>query len=285
MDERQTKIRAGAGLEESRINQDFIEFISKWSTPVLWLLVLVGGAWWGMRYLKERRIARIDAAFTSLNETLAGGNPSPQSLRAIATEYEGVRSVSDFAMLRACDIYLRAAIAGVEPGAEIDRATGLPANESDRLDADGVARVLSQARDLARSVIGSASKDEGKKLIEAQAWLRLAAAQEGLGSEGDAKASYDAAASAARAAGAPALALFAEGRKDAARVAGLPSGADLAPLPGEEPAPEPTEPTTAAPDGEDQDATPAADEPAPASDATPTDAPATADPAGESPAS
>ena len=35
MDERQTQIRQGAGLEESRINTEFLDFLNKWSSPVL----------------------------------------------------------------------------------------------------------------------------------------------------------------------------------------------------------------------------------------------------------
>jgi hypothetical protein len=238
MDDRQTQIRSGAGLEESRLNQDFIDFLKKWSTPVLWLIVLIGAAWWGLRYLKEQRIAKVDNAFASLNEASSGGNPSPASLRTIAADYAGVRSVSELALLQTVDIYLRAAIAGVEPGAEIDPATGQPVNEGDVLDADRVRGYLSQARDMSRGVADSTAGQAGKELLNLQAWMRLGASQEGLGSVEDAKSSYERAAAVAREGGFPELVLLAEARRDAAgdgvAVEALPSEQSLAPLPGEQ---------------------------------------------------
>ncbi len=42
MDERQQQIKSGAGLEESRINEDFKDFLEKWG---FWLLLAVGVLW------------------------------------------------------------------------------------------------------------------------------------------------------------------------------------------------------------------------------------------------
>ncbi len=243
MDDRQTQIRSGAGLEESRLNEDFIEFLKKWSTPVLWLIVIVGAAWWGLRYLKEQRITKRDNAFATLNEAVSGGNPSPSSLRTIAADYSGVGSVSELALLQTVDIYLAAAITGVEPGAEIDPLTGVPSNETDLLDGEQITSYLSQARDLSRGVIDSTAGVAGRELLNHQAWMRLGAAQEGLGSIEDAKASYGRAADAARGGGYPALAAVADARAAAAgsvTLGSLPSRDELASLPGEEQADLPT---------------------------------------------
>lgn len=238
MDDRQTQIRSGAGLEESRLNQEFIDFLKKWSTPVLWLILIIGAAWWGLRYLKEQRIAKVDNAFATYNEALAGGNPSPSSLRTIADTFSGVESVPELALLQTVDIYLRAAISGMEPGAETDPATGVPVNETDLLDEQSVTSYLSQARDISRGVADSTAGVSGRELINHQAWMRVGAAQEGLGSPEDAKASYERAAQVATSGGFPALAALAESRRDAAgnneSVAALPSEAELVPLPGEQ---------------------------------------------------
>lgn len=278
MDDRQTQIRSGAGLDESRINQDFLDFLSKWSTPVLWLLVLVGGAWWGLRFLKERRIERVNQAFAQLTEATSGGNPSPATLRTIATEFGGVESVSELALLSTADIYLRSAIAGVEPGSEIDPATGRPVSEDDVLDESRAKSYLSQAADMARQVIDSVGNDQAKQLIAMEGWMRLAAAQEGLGSLDEARSSYTNASAAAAAGGYPALAKMAEQRAEAVgsidTTAVLPSRDALVPLPGEEPAPaavtDPPADTGDASgadpepeaDAEGDDKSPAADEPA-----------------------
>ena len=45
MEERQTQIREGAGLEESKLNVEFIDWLQRWSTPIL---LLVAGAALGM---------------------------------------------------------------------------------------------------------------------------------------------------------------------------------------------------------------------------------------------
>lgn len=238
MDERQTQIRQGAGLEESRINTDLIDFLNKWSSPVLIVIGLIGLGWAGLRYMERARIAKINNAYAAYEGAMAGGSPSPASLRNIATEFDGVGSVSEMALLRTVDIYLRAAIAGIEPGAEIDPVTGRPAQESDVLDAERTRNYLSQARDLAASVVASTEGEDGKGLLRIQALMRLGAAREGLGSIEEAKSAYASAAQAATAAGFPELAIVAESRAEAAdglaEVPTLPSRADLAPLPGDE---------------------------------------------------
>jgi hypothetical protein len=240
MDERQTKIREGAGLEESRINTDLIDFLNKWSSPVLIVIGLVGLGWAGMRYLERSRVARTNDAFAAYEGAISGGTPSPASLRTIAADFGGVGSIAELALLRTVDVYLRAAISRVEPGAEIDPTTGSPRQDTDVLDDERVTSYLAQARDLSRQVAQSTAAAEGKALLHIHALMRLGASLEGLGSLGEAKAEYERAAVAATAAEFPELALVAQRRAAAtdALEAGspaLPSRADLAPLPGEEP--------------------------------------------------
>lgn len=244
MDERQTKIREGAGLEESRINTELIDFLNKWSSPVLIVIGLIGLGWFGWNYLERSKVAKQNNAFAAFEDAVAGENPAPTSLRGVALEYAGVGSVAELALLRTVDIYLRAAITGVEPGAQIDPATGQPEDERDVLDGDGVRGYLSQARDLSRQVAESTRDRPGRELIQVQAQIRLGAALEGLGSVDEARSAYSSAAGVARAAGFPALARLAERRAEladrlGAGMASLPSRAALAPLPGEEPMDEP----------------------------------------------
>lgn len=238
MDERQTQIRQGAGLEESRINTDLIDFLNKWSSPVLIVIGLIGLGWAGLRYMERARVAKIDNAYAAYEGAMAGGSPAPASLRNIAEEFGGVGSVAEMALLRTVDVYLRAAISGIEPGAELDSLTGRPANPDDVLDEARAQSYLTQARDLAGSVVASTEGDEGKALLRVQALMRLGAAREGLGSIEEAKAAYQLAAGTASGAGFRELAVVAEARAAAAdrlgEVPALPSRADLAPLPGDE---------------------------------------------------
>lgn len=210
MDERQTQIRQGAGLEESRINTEFIDFLNKWSSPVLIVIGLIGLGWFGLNYLEKTRMARKNDAFAAYEGAVSGGTPSPASLRNIAGEYAGVGAVGELALLRTVDLYLRAAIAGVEPGAEIDPATGFPVNETDRLDDERTKSYLSQARDLSRQIVEAVGENEGGRLLLVQALMRMGAAEEGLGQIDQAKASYARAAEVARAAGFPELGTVAD---------------------------------------------------------------------------
>ena len=126
MDDRQTEIRAGAGLEDSRINKEFIDFLNKWSSPVILVFAIAALAWAGLRWMEQKKVEKIDRAFGDLQAATMGGNPSPASLNVLAETYAGVRSVPVIAKLTTTDLYLTAYLRGVQPGSEISRLTGEP---------------------------------------------------------------------------------------------------------------------------------------------------------------
>lgn len=237
MDDRQTQIREGAGLEESRINRDLIDFLNKWSSPVLFLLAGLAAAWWGMQQLEKRKIAKIDRAFSDLDTAFVGGNPSPDSLQTLATEYEGVRAVPEMALLTTTDIYLGAFIRGVEPGAQLDRVTGLPVDEADKLDETQRGAYLNSAGDLAQRVVTMTKDNDAKAMLTVQALVRLAVVSEGKRDFAGAQAHYTRAAEIAESNGFPILAQFATNRaaqvESLEEIDELPSRDQLTALPGE----------------------------------------------------
>lgn len=179
MDDRQSGIKEGAGLEDSRVNQEFIDFLNKWSSPVIMTLAVAALIWAGLQYLERQRIAKIDQAFSELASATQGGNPSPASLKTLAAEYKGIRAVPELALLTTTELYLNAFVVGFEPGAQINQATGLPENESDILDDNQRQVYLEQAGQLAQQVLDIAAGVEGKELIAMQAMSRLATVEEG----------------------------------------------------------------------------------------------------------
>ncbi len=179
MDDRQTDIRAGAGLENSRINQEFVDFLNKWSSPVLITLAVAAGVWWLLQYMERRENARIDQAFSELQAATAGGNPSPSSLTTIANDYSGVRSVPELAKLTATDIYLRAFTIGTEPGAQFDPMTRRVLNPDDVLTPERRSQYLALAEATANEVLSDSKDKPSKALFAMQALTRLAAVQEG----------------------------------------------------------------------------------------------------------
>ncbi|MEM9559988.1 MAG: hypothetical protein AAF995_06735 [Planctomycetota bacterium] len=173
MDDRQTKITEGAGREESRINEELLDFLNKWSTPVLLVIVVIAGAWFAWQRIQQARIDKINDAFGQLEAAMGGGNPSPDALRQVANSFEGVRGVAPMARLTTADLYLRAAMTRLRPGAVLG-PDGQPTNADDNLDDEGVARFLDDAGRLYRDVLTETEGDPGK-------WLLTSSAQFGLG--------------------------------------------------------------------------------------------------------
>ena len=58
------ELKEGAGLEDSRINQDFVDFIRKWSTPLLMVAAAIAIGYFLYNKRIEARQAHIDEAFT-----------------------------------------------------------------------------------------------------------------------------------------------------------------------------------------------------------------------------
>jgi hypothetical protein len=252
VDERQTKIKEGAGLEESRINQDFLDFLQKWSTPVLILIVIVSGGWTAMRLLEQRRVETANNAFNEYEAVATARDPLPASLRSVADSYEGVRSVSALARLRLGDVHLSAARRGLEPAAPLD-SQGNPENEADVLDEAGREDHLSRAASAYEAVLAETRSKPAKAILAVNALFGLAAVAESRGDMDGARARYEEAATAAKAAGLTGLPEIAQARIDSLgelpERPELPTRAELPVLPGfpapdaPTPAPTPVVPT------------------------------------------
>ncbi|GJM20024.1 MAG: hypothetical protein DHS20C14_22370 [Phycisphaeraceae bacterium] len=180
MDERQAQIKEGAGLEESRINQDFVDFISKWSTPVLFLLALAMLGWWGYGKLQQMKEAHVAEAFGAYNAAIAGDNPSPDSLRRVADEYADVPGLAAMARLRAAEVYLESVWLGTQPGAELT-PSGALLNAEDALTDEDTENFLAAADEEYRKVLDAAEKDDRYVHALSAMWGRAAVA----GSRGD----------------------------------------------------------------------------------------------------
>lgn len=192
MDERQTKITEGAGLEESRINQDLLDFLNKWSGPVLILVALVVLGMWGKRWLDAKHAAYVDEAFSAYTAAISGGNPSPESLRQVADDYHDVGGVADMARATTADLYLEAAWLGLRPGATIN-PDGSPNDEADVLTDQQVQEYLASARDLYQQVLDSAEPG-GRSLLAVKAAWGLGAVAASSGDAEGATRSYERAA-------------------------------------------------------------------------------------------
>ncbi len=184
MDERQTQIKEGAGLEESRVNQELVDFLQKWSTPVLLIIAIVSGGYFLYNQYEVRKLRKKDNAFAQLGNIESSSSPSVFSLTAIADEFDGVASVSELALLRAAEIHLNAVRSGLDPSA---------ADASDpeaALSDDDIAFHREQAGGLYQRVASRVAGDPKRGLFAINAAFGLAAVAESAGENELAKERY-----------------------------------------------------------------------------------------------
>ncbi len=190
MDDRQRQIREGAGQLESRLNQEFIEFLQKWSMPLLIIIALgaVGYAGW-TRY-KKAEVEKVNVAFQELESVANSANPSPQSLARVADEYERVRSVPHLARLAAADANMKAVRLGYKPGAEV-KEDGSLANAADGLTEQDTVQFLNQANQLYQRVADDTSGKPGAAMLRVSALYGLAAVAESRRLPDEAQKNYE----------------------------------------------------------------------------------------------
>ena len=178
MDQRQAQIRERAGLEESRLNEDFIEFLRTYGVWILLLVALAGGGTTAKRWWDTQQAQKVDQAFEEFEAVRAGADgASPESVAAVAQTVGSTRSVGILARLEAADLYLSAVRRGVKAGAKID-AEGKLENADDLLTPDVRKEYLAKASDLYTQVAAEAGTDPARRVFAVGATFGLAAIAE-----------------------------------------------------------------------------------------------------------
>jgi hypothetical protein len=248
MDERQAQIRERAGLEESRLNQEFIEWLRKWGSPILMVVAVLAVAYALRDRWHKAADSKLDQGFEELAAATSGGNSSPDALLALANTYDGHAAISALARLEAADAYLDALRRGVKPGAvlkvENNRQTGELENPDDALtDADRT-DFLKRSAELYQQVFDQTSAKAGQHVLTINALYGLAAVAEGRQELDKAKGYYEQIAKIAEANAMPAHAALANERikklPELQNVPKLYAKAELPPAPKKE---EPAAPT------------------------------------------
>ena len=172
------ELKEGAGLEDSRINQDFVDFIRKWSTPLLMVAAAIAIGYFLYNKRIEARQAHIDEAFTQYNQSANTFSPSPDALRRIAEDYDDVKGVSVMARIAAADEYLRSVQRGIRPGSPLDPQSGEPENEEDYLNDAGRDQLLGEAEAMYRAVWNDTQGNPAMAIHTLSALYGLAAVSE-----------------------------------------------------------------------------------------------------------
>ncbi len=168
MEERHTEIREGAGLEESRINREFLDWLRTWGYWI-GMALLAFAALYGLNEMRKQRAAKsLDAAFADYYEN-AQNTQSPGQLIRVATEHAGQGAVPFLARLRAADLYLESARMGVTTDGRIallqqQRGTGWDGTLTEPefiADDEALTEMLTQAETLYKRVYED-SKSKGR---------------------------------------------------------------------------------------------------------------------------
>jgi len=177
MDDRQRQIREGAGLAESRLNEEFIEFLQKWSMPLLVAIAVIAVGYTVYGKMQKARTEKVDLAFQELDAAASTANPNPESLERIAEEYSGIGAVPLVARLAAADSLLRTVRSGIKPGAQLKPDASL-ASPDDALTEQDRDLSLNRAREYYQQAFDQASRNESQKPLTITALYGLAAVAE-----------------------------------------------------------------------------------------------------------
>lgn len=245
MDKRQAQIRERAGLEEARLNVEFIEFLKKYSTPALIVAALAAGGYVAYQKYTQGKIQKIDNAFVELETVGSSSSPSPDSLAQIAADFGGVRAVPALAYLEAADAVLLNVQRGVREGAKVSQE-GILEKPEDALGEGDRTSYLARAEEYYTKALQESGAPAARMPLRLGALFGLAAVAESRGDSVAAKARYeeiikltDGSTWSAKAA----IARERMGRLDALKApVRIVAKADLPKLPGEETPPAPVVP-------------------------------------------
>ncbi len=110
------EIREGAGLDENRYDQNFLNWLNKWGNRILWLALIALGLYVGNQWLGKYQRGQVDKAFGELQEVMML-DPTPEAMLAVASKHGDTRGIGAMARLGAADQYLGAVRRGLVVGA------------------------------------------------------------------------------------------------------------------------------------------------------------------------
>ena len=162
MDDGQRKLGIGEGLQESRINTEFLDTLQKHGSKVLYLLLIIVGGYLGIGKYTQWQQDKTNTAFDELEVARRGGSPS--GLLAVADKFQRA-SVPELARLQAANILLESARAGVIPGVAPSQA--MP---EETLSQEDVTQTYQQALQHFTTVLEATKSDERALLRQQARW-------------------------------------------------------------------------------------------------------------------
>jgi hypothetical protein len=191
MEERQRQIKEGAGLEESRLNTEFIEMMKKWGPHLITVVAILMGLYAARDWWNRRVESQADEAFASLERAMPTDNSpaNPSVFERLADEHSSSTAVPLEARSIAASIHMEAARTGVPIGEKLDQDNKLPAGKN-FLTADEKKQELAKAEALYNTISEKANESLGQTQIAIGALTGLASIAEDRGEFDKAKGFY-----------------------------------------------------------------------------------------------
>ncbi len=171
MDRRHSEIVEGAGLEESRINADFADWLKRWGSPILLIVLVLALGYRGWMWYQQKQVQALDSAFIDLDAAAQAGQP--MALLQVANDWDGRATVSSQARLEAADRLLMAYSVGIVPGG----SPGVVEDIATTAARDGY---LEQARNLYTEVQAATEGKPTQVILQMHALSGLAAVESSL---------------------------------------------------------------------------------------------------------
>ncbi len=168
MEERQTQVQVGAGLQESRLNTDLINFLQTYGSYAIYALLVVVLGYMGYNWWQKKIEERLDKAYEELQASVTSA--SPEGLTRVAKDNEGQGAVPTLARLEAARLMLDGARLGLRPGA--DPAKAAP---EDKLTEAQRKSMIDDASKLIAEAMGTSSNPSHVLLAQQLRWAKATA--------------------------------------------------------------------------------------------------------------
>lgn len=150
MDRRHGEIVEGAGLEESKINTDFVDWLKRWGSPILIGVLVLAVGYRGLTYWRQYQVRQLDSAYLELGAAVQSSNPV--ALAQVAEDWSGQPAIATQARLTAGDLYLLSYARDLKPGGTAGTPEDLPTPQERE-------RYLQRAEDLYQRVADDTADD------------------------------------------------------------------------------------------------------------------------------
>ncbi len=180
---KQPGVQIGAGLQESRLNTELIDFLNKWGPRVLLIVALVAGAYLLRNYLVDQGQQRINDRYVTYQQISATANPEALVNFAEDIRDNRVGALWEQAMLEAASSYLAAGRRGVS----IEAIRELNPSEDQLLSVEESRELTERARDTYRTVLDETAGSKAKVYWAQSARHGLASALITLGAFDEAR--------------------------------------------------------------------------------------------------